>query len=509
MPYQSEAQRRYFNANKKKLESSGVDVDEWNKSSKGKKLPEYASEKQASTALNLLHLQASRLLTKLAAEEDDDDEDNNDSKSKSPNKKPSKAKDILDMDSTGGRLADYLAPLSWGGERAGRARAMADAIGEKTTFGVRHPFMQTMGHTLGGGILGSAAGGLAGAGLGFGDEWLRKSQGEGHPLAMAKDLGTVGGVVGGLAGLYNSGKNRRNEMKRLSHFYDQDAAEGKVNPKNPKLSTLSALLFPARGSHRTGQVEAVKAMQGKKKIPQQHGLGRDALYTAGIVPPIGLAHNYAQNFKTQFGNDDEGFRRRPAKKAASYVSELAKFAADQAFAAEFGGYKKKSHVKTANMFAGMDPTLRNALIGAGGGSLLGAGSGALSGFMSPEEKIKTTPDGRTKKVRKGRLASAAKQGLKGLLPGAAAGGLAGGGLTEFARWLPNATIPLDIEKYKANVKQTGNKNIDRFQRELLDSAGDSALNLFKGLDRKDQFDLIGTPIHPYSHPTAKRVFGNW
>ena len=39
MPYKSEAQRRYFNANRKKLEAQGVDVDEWNEASKGKKLP--------------------------------------------------------------------------------------------------------------------------------------------------------------------------------------------------------------------------------------------------------------------------------------------------------------------------------------------------------------------------------------------------------------------------------------------------------------------------------------
>jgi len=40
MPYKSEAQRKYFNANRKKLEAEGVDVDHWNEESKGKKLPE-------------------------------------------------------------------------------------------------------------------------------------------------------------------------------------------------------------------------------------------------------------------------------------------------------------------------------------------------------------------------------------------------------------------------------------------------------------------------------------
>jgi hypothetical protein len=43
MPYKSEAQRKYFNANRDKLEAEGVDVDEWNESSKGKKLPEKKS----------------------------------------------------------------------------------------------------------------------------------------------------------------------------------------------------------------------------------------------------------------------------------------------------------------------------------------------------------------------------------------------------------------------------------------------------------------------------------
>lgn len=36
MPYRSIAQMRYFNANKAKLEKEGVDVEKWNKESKGK-----------------------------------------------------------------------------------------------------------------------------------------------------------------------------------------------------------------------------------------------------------------------------------------------------------------------------------------------------------------------------------------------------------------------------------------------------------------------------------------
>ena len=43
MPYKSEAQRKYFNANRRKLEAEGVDVDHWNTESKGKKLPKKAN----------------------------------------------------------------------------------------------------------------------------------------------------------------------------------------------------------------------------------------------------------------------------------------------------------------------------------------------------------------------------------------------------------------------------------------------------------------------------------
>jgi hypothetical protein len=47
MPFKSEAQRRYFEANKAKLEKQGVDVKEWEQSSKGLKLPERSAKTKA------------------------------------------------------------------------------------------------------------------------------------------------------------------------------------------------------------------------------------------------------------------------------------------------------------------------------------------------------------------------------------------------------------------------------------------------------------------------------
>lgn len=39
MPYVSQAQRKYFHANRKALEAKGVNVQEWDKASRGKSLP--------------------------------------------------------------------------------------------------------------------------------------------------------------------------------------------------------------------------------------------------------------------------------------------------------------------------------------------------------------------------------------------------------------------------------------------------------------------------------------
>lgn len=47
MPYKSKAQAAYFNIHRKELERQGVNVDEWNRASKGKRLPEHASKREA------------------------------------------------------------------------------------------------------------------------------------------------------------------------------------------------------------------------------------------------------------------------------------------------------------------------------------------------------------------------------------------------------------------------------------------------------------------------------
>ena len=45
MPYKSRAQAAFFNTNKAALKRKGVNVDEWNAATKGKKLPKRVKPK--------------------------------------------------------------------------------------------------------------------------------------------------------------------------------------------------------------------------------------------------------------------------------------------------------------------------------------------------------------------------------------------------------------------------------------------------------------------------------
>lgn len=62
MPYKSKKQAAYFNIHKKELEKQGVNVDEWNESSKGLKLPEKSPKPEAEkkSAVRMRHTASPR-----------------------------------------------------------------------------------------------------------------------------------------------------------------------------------------------------------------------------------------------------------------------------------------------------------------------------------------------------------------------------------------------------------------------------------------------------------------
>lgn len=67
MPYVSERQRRFFNANRSKLERQGVDVDEWNRASKGKHLPETSHKPKHGGLKDVMHRMRRRKSLKAAS----------------------------------------------------------------------------------------------------------------------------------------------------------------------------------------------------------------------------------------------------------------------------------------------------------------------------------------------------------------------------------------------------------------------------------------------------------
>jgi len=52
MPFKSQAQQAYFNANRDRLEAQGVNVDEWNAASEGMKLPKRVAKPKVKAKRN-------------------------------------------------------------------------------------------------------------------------------------------------------------------------------------------------------------------------------------------------------------------------------------------------------------------------------------------------------------------------------------------------------------------------------------------------------------------------
>jgi hypothetical protein len=215
-------------------------------------------------------------------------------------KQAPKSKKIVNMDSAGGFLADHLATQSWGGERAGRAKAMAEASGQRASMRVRHPFTSRVLTNLAGGGLGAAGG----AGLGALAAMLYPSSSSQTLSDWAGGGAVLGGAGGALAGQVYDGIKRRQDMTEIGKNYDTAAAAGKLKPNRPDFSALAAVLAPMRGPHRTGQLEAYRTVAGGPSIAEQRG-ARDGFYAADhVVPHFAIGHLYGQNLRTQFANAD-------------------------------------------------------------------------------------------------------------------------------------------------------------------------------------------------------------
>jgi hypothetical protein len=188
---------------------------------------------------------------------------------------------LLPMDTTSGRLADYLTH-GWGGERSGRAQQLAEAAGVDPSFNVRYPTTSGVLSSLAGGGIGA----LSGASLGH-------TLGSGSEEATLAGSG-VGALLGSLLGAAYNAKSRRQDMREIKEeFADQDH----LSVGKPNFSTLATIAAPLRGPHRTGQMQAHRALTGKSHGLDDRSVAHDAGYIANMLGgfPVSALTGIAQN----------------------------------------------------------------------------------------------------------------------------------------------------------------------------------------------------------------------
>lgn len=177
----------------------------------------------------------------------------------------------------GGNTASGIFNMPGEQRRAGRARGIAESLGNEVPLAVDHP----MTHMALYGIPLSVAGGLAGRALG--DKYFGISE---APLVQL--AGTMLGGLGGGALAYHL---RRKAMERVKEKAVQDLAEGKVPDGNLQPGNVLASLIS--GVHQQGRADAAEAIRtGKTDFegnPVMTGLAAGS-YVPGVSYLTSLPH---------------------------------------------------------------------------------------------------------------------------------------------------------------------------------------------------------------------------
>jgi hypothetical protein len=363
MPYKSEAQRKYFNVKRKKLEAQGVDVDEWNSASKGKKMPERVKES---------------FVAKLAA---------------------LSAEEINDMETTSGLLSDFIPTSS--SRRSGRARVMAESADSPVPYRINRPNTSTVTDTTlagtVGGVLGGPAGAAGGAGLGYLLNKLRARQQKQNinedyedkrlsgklksPTKPGKTLSTLlnPAMRIGEQQAYGAIKADR-EIPNISKARALlEAGQAPINPASPFLSIPTYAYDAARAlSNSDNDLDDLKSSKlsksGSSIISQ---LAKQAAYKEAFTPVdlmgagIGGLAGGIGGYMADPGYDDEGNRRSRFRNAL--IGGVG--------GAGMGGAYQYGLNKLRHLASGTTKDISNG-VGPEAGSGVGAVAGGIGGLAN-------------------------------------------------------------------------------------------------------------------------------
>jgi hypothetical protein len=268
--------------------------------------------------------------------------------------------------------------------RAGRATAMADAVGMDPGFLVNYPVTSTLSNVF--------LGGLAGAGLGAGAGALA-----GNNAAVPGSI--IGAGAGTLGGLLIGNILRRKKMKEIADAYE---AAPSVDPKLHDPSILD--LFG--GFHNRARQRAIGAMLGSGENPSE--LLPDEVATTAIgnllnpvvpglafVPPI--VSNVAARSKAVENKERKNNPKRDSsqeKKSAiiKVASNLNKMCVKQALLeVPYVEEQLLEQLSPGSVPASRKRKRRNAAIGGVAGGLVGGLTGA--GLGAPLAGVGALPGG--------------------------------------------------------------------------------------------------------------------
>ena len=165
-----------------------------------------------------------------------------------------RANDVVDMNTFGGGLADYIAYGGpslgvWGARRAARSSALGDSVGVDPGWLLNHPLKTRTAATTLGGILGGGLGAVIGNYADPGRDGTVWGAG-------------IGAGVGGLATLLGVGAITRNRMTAINEAVDDAKALKPIAEKGLGIGVYG-------GPQNLGRVEAEQAINSggsKEKI---------------------------------------------------------------------------------------------------------------------------------------------------------------------------------------------------------------------------------------------------